>query len=881
MSTELRATYRLQIHADFDLTKAAELIDYLHDLGISHLYTSPLFQATPGSTHGYDIVDPCRINEEVGGMRALDRLTEALLNVGMGHVLDIVPNHMAISGAENPWWWDVLENGPSSPYATYFDVEWDSPEARYENQVLVPVLGDHYGRVLENGEIRLDFDGEHFTIRYYENTYPVDPRSLHLVIRSAAEDLNSDTLSFFAGAYRRLPLATASDRASARRRNRDQAVLGSLLQRLCLERPSLRGAIERAIQHINNDPDRLDELISEQNYRLAFWRITGGELGYRRFFDINTLIGLRMEDEQVYNETHELILDLLKADHLDGLRIDHPDGLRDPTEYFQRLANAEGNGWIVVEKILEHGEALPKNWPVAGTTGYDFMNRANGIFVDPAAEETITDFYTRFTGESVDYDEMVREKKHLVIRDLLGSDVSRLTNLFRAICDRHRRHRDYTRLELQEALTEVAACMPVYRTYVRPDQDEILERDRVYLDEAIEAAKGHRIDLSPDLFDFFRDLLLLKVRGDLETELVMRFQQFTGPAMAKGVEDTTFYVFNRFVSLNEVGGHPKHFGHSVADFHEQTAQIGREWPHSMLSTSTHDTKRSEDVRARLNVLSEIPERWAAAVERWAAHNEQYKQEDLPDRNAEYLLYQNIVGAWPIEEERMLGYMEKAMREAKVYTSWTNQNPDYETKVNDFVCAIYADEEFTRDLATLVDEITEPGWINSLAQTLIKLTAPGIPDIYQGCELWDFSLVDPDNRRPVDYTQRRALLEEVSVLAPEAIWDRAEEGLPKLWVVRQTLDLRRRRPELFRAESSYRPVEVDLPNLVAYCRGEELMVMVPRLTLRHGRNWDGARIQIPTGQWRNLFTDETIEGGSQEISALLARFPVCLLAKEIR
>jgi (1->4)-alpha-D-glucan 1-alpha-D-glucosylmutase len=879
MPTDPRATYRLQVHAGFTLNDAAALVDYLSNLGISHIYTSPLLQAVTGSNHGYDVVDPTRVNTEVGDHDALDRLTATLKAADMGHILDIVPNHMAITGADNPWWWDVLENGPSSRYATFFDVEWNPTEARQENQVLVPVLGDHYGRVLENGELQLDFDGEHFVMRYYENSYPVDPRSLRTVLAAAAEDIDSEDLAFLADAYGWLPQPTATDRHSAQRRYRDQAVLSRLLRRLGMEQPSVLTGIDRAVNGLNADFDALDAFLGEQNYRLSFWRITQGELGYRRFFDINTLIGLRMEDDMVYAETHHLILKWLAEGRLDGLRIDHPDGLRDPARYFQQLHDADPDAWIVIEKILEPGEDLPSAWPVAGTTGYDFLNRVNGLFVDGDAEDTFNEIYARFTGETTDYAAVVRQKKFQVMREVLGSDVARLASLFEAVCERHRRHRDYTRSQLREAILEVAANLHVYRTYVHAERDEVPERDVHHIDEAIEAAKAHRPDLSADLFDFFHDLLLLRVRGPMATELVMRFQQFTGPVMAKGVEDTTFYNYNRFVSLNEVGGNPGHFGVSVEEFHAETAKMGKAWPRAMLGSSTHDTKRSEDVRARLNVLSEIPERWAAAVERWAGQTAGYKQKDFPDRNAEYLLYQNMVGAWPIDEERMIRYMEKATREAKVYTSWTNPNPDYEETVAGFIRSIYADEIFIADLTAFVDKIKEAGWINALAQTLIKLTAPGIPDIYQGTELWDFSLVDPDNRRPVDYAQRRRWLAEVESLAPESIWERAEEGLPKLWVTRQALNLRRQHPHWFDAESSYRPLIIpNAQNVVAYSRGEGILVVVPRFTLRYGQSWDGASLEIPNGEWHNAFTGEKHHGGRVSIADLLARFPVCLLAK---
>lgn len=619
--TRLRATYRVQLNPDFNFQSAAELAAYLGDLGISHLYCSPYLQSAPGSLHGYDVVNYHQVNQELGGEEGLVKLVEALRERGLSHILDMVPNHMAITGRENPWWWDVLENGPSSRYAVYFDVDWDTPEPRPNNQVLVPVLGDQYGRVLEACEIRLEFSGRKFRICYYENEFPVDPISVGSVLALAAARVieNSavfpgehswyDQLSFLAGAFSRLPASTATDRDSARRRDNDKEVLYDLLERLCREHPQAKAALEEAVEAINADPDHLDVLLGLQNYRLAHWRITQRELGYRRFFDINNMIGLRMEDELVYLDTHARVLDWIASVDLDGLRIDHPDGLRDPLQYFQRLRSADPEAWIVIEKILEAEERLPDNWPVHGTTGYDFLNRVNGIQIDPLAEEPITHFYSQFTGTNFDYPALVLEKKLLAASDVLGSDLERLAVFFSRITERHRRYRDTTLDDLRAALAQVAACLPVYRTYIRPEDGQASERDAAYIEEAVAAAKAQRPDLDPFLFDFMTDLLLLRVRGELEDELVKRFQQLTGPLMAKGVEDTTFYIYNRFVSLNEVGGSPGRFGFSVAEFHNAAAETLARWPYSMLNTSTHDTKRSEDVRARLNVLSEIPEQW--------------------------------------------------------------------------------------------------------------------------------------------------------------------------------------------------------------------------------------------------------------------------------
>ncbi len=552
------------------------------------------------------------------------------------------------------------------------------------------------------------------------------------------------------------------------------------------------------------DADQLDALLERQNYRLAFWRTAERELGYRRFFDINTLVALQSEDEQRVCADPCAHPRLAFAGVLDGVRVDHPDGLRDPEQYFKRLHEACPRAWIVAEKILEPGERLPESWPIAGTTGYDFIYRVNSLFVDSAAETALTDFYGEFTGEPTDYAVIVREKKHFVLREILGSDLNRLTALFVEICEQHRRHRDYTRHELHEALREVIACFPVYRTYVRAEAGIITDEDVRTIRGVIDLAKANRPDLDSDLLDFLGAILLLRHRGKLETELLMRLQQLTGPVMAKSVEDTAFYNFHRLISLNEVGGDPGHFGLPIDEFHAACSEAGRCWPIAMLASSTHDTKRSEDVRARINLLSEIPDRWSEAVRRWAELNDRYRRENLPDRNAEYLIYQTLVGAWPIETDRLLAYMEKASREAKTHTSWTNPNPIYDDALRAFIEGIMSHSPFITDLEQFVKPLIEPGRINSLAQTLLKLTTPGVPDFYQGTEVWDLSLVDPDNRRPVDYHKRRRLLAKMKHMTVDQIWSHIEDGLPKMWLIRHVLKLRQER-QLFAPEHSYRAV----------------------------------------------------------------------------
>ncbi|MGH2684254.1 MAG: malto-oligosyltrehalose synthase, partial [Actinomycetota bacterium] len=571
------STYRLQLQPVFGFDDAAAVAGYLRALGVSHAYSSPYLQAAPGSTHGYDVVDHAAVNVELGGPEGHRRYCESLREAGLGQVLDIVPNHMAITGRENTWWWDVLENGPASVYASYFDVTWDGPEEKLRNTVSMPILGDHYGRVIEAGDIRLQRDGGTFTLHYFDHVLPVAPRSLDGLLAAAAIEAESDDLAFIANAFGRLPLHTRTDTWSVRERHRDKEVLRRQLARLVEERPHIGAAIDRMVDLVNGDADATDALLERQNYRVAFWRTAGRELDYRRFFDINTLIGLRVEDEQVFRDTHGLILGWLDEGVVDGLRVDHPDGMRDPQGYFDRLADATGGAWVVAEKILESDERLPDQWPVAGTTGYDFAARVGGLFVDRTNEKAITEVYASFTGEATDYEQVVYQNKQLVLREVLAADVTRLTALFVEVCERNRRYRDYTRHELHEALREVIACFPVYRSYVRCDDGvrEVGDDDRRFIDDAIDHAKQRRDDVDPELFDFLRSLLVLDVEGEpggCESELVMRFQQLTGPAMAKGVEDTTFYTYTRFIALNEVGNDPGRFGVGAQEFHAGNAE---------------------------------------------------------------------------------------------------------------------------------------------------------------------------------------------------------------------------------------------------------------------------------------------------------------------
>lgn len=866
----------------FGFDDAAAIADYLAALGVSHLYSSPILQASAGSSHGYDVVNPQQVNVELGGADTHARLLAALQRAGLGFMLDIVPNHMAIGGRENAWWWDVLENGPSSRFAGYFDVDWDPPEAKLRNTVLMPILGDHYGRELEAGEIRLAREGGSFIVRYKDHILPVAPRSLDTLLAQAAERCGSDELAFLADAFGQLPHAARTDTISAMRRHRDKEVLRGLLDDLCQRDTAVADAIDATLTELNATPQALDDALERQNFRLTYWRAAERELDYRRFFDINTLVGLRAEDERVFDDTHALVLRWLTQGALDGLRIDHIDGLRDPEAYLRRLREHAPDAWVVVEKILETGERLPGMWPVAGTTGYDFLNMVGGLYVDTANAGPMTELYTSFTGQPGEYAEVVREKKLLVLRETLGSDVNRLTALWLTICQQRWRFRDYTRHELGEALRETIASLPIYRTYVRAEPGIVREEDIRTIRETVEAARARRPDLDPELFTFLGDMLQLRVRGELESELVMRFQQLSGPAMAKGAEDTACYCFNRLVALNEVGGDPGVFGRSVEAFHAACAETQERWPQTMLTTSTHDTKRSEDVRARLSLLSEIPERWGETARRWSARNEQYRAGEYPDRNAEYLFYQTLVGAWPLDETRANEYMLKAVREAKQQTSWTTPNADYESALQAFIAGALADGEFVADLRAFMDELMTPGWVTSLSQTLLKLTAPGVPDIYQGCDLWDLSLVDPDNRRPVDYDLRQRLLSELEGMSPEDIWARRDEGLPKLWLIRQALEVRRARPQAFGPRGAYEPLSAQgakAAHVVAFSRGGEVIALAPRLVMGLGGDWADTALELPEGSWRNALTDERFAGGVVSMADALRRFPVALFVRE--
>jgi (1->4)-alpha-D-glucan 1-alpha-D-glucosylmutase len=894
------STYRVQLHHEFTFCDLAAIADYLAELGVTHAYCSPSLQAVAGSTHGYDVVDPHRLNRELGGVEGYAEMVDRLQGNGLGQVLDIVPNHMAIDPRDNRWWWDVLANGRSSPHARYFDIDWDSPERKLTGSVLVPILGDHYGRVLEAGELQVARDGGSFVLRYFDHVLPLSPRSVDDLLARAASRASSADLAVISAGLGSLPHALIVEPDVAAERHRRGRLLQDRLAQLVATQPAVAAAIDAEVEAVNADYDILDDLLQRQNYRLAFWRTASEELDYRRFFNIETLVGLRVEDEEVFEDTHSVIVALVVGGLIDGLRIDHVDGLLDPAGYLERLREATGDIWVVVEKILAPDEELPEDWPAAGTTGYEFLNRVNGLFVARDNLGELTSLYRDFSGVTGDYADLVREAKFQIMREELAAEVDRLTDLLATVAERHRRYRDYTRRELREGLQEVLAAFGVYRTYARPG-NPVPEFDRQVIDRAVCEAQVRRSDLDPELFNFLGALLRLEYAGAREEEFAARFQQFSGPVMAKGVEDTVFYRYNRLVSLNEVGGSPDLVDGAVDRFHGHNCRVEARWPTTQLTLATHDTKRGPDTRARINVLSEIPGPWRAAVTAWAERNARYWGEQEPDRNAEYLLYQTLVGAWPIETDRVVAYMEKATKEAKVNTSWVSPNPVYDGALRAFVTRILADQGFVADLEEFLasSRIVAAGRVNSLAQTALLLTSPGVPDIYQGTELWDHSLVDPDNRRPVDYEVRRRLLAGLRKRdgTPPPVGD---DGAAKLWLTHRVLADRRVRPDAYGPASEYHSLSVDGPDrshVVAFSRSGGVVTVVPRLA----RAWapvpglaDGqvqaqapvpvpasaeqpdARLVLPPGSWTDVLSGARFDG-AVSVAELWAAFPVAVLA----
>jgi len=868
------ATYRVQVHKGFPLTAATEILPYLRDLGISHLYLSPCLQAAPGSMHGYDVADPTRINDELGGESAWESFIAATKAAGLGVLLDIVPNHMTTHTA-NVWWNDLLAHGPFSEHATAFDLFPYEIAERWE--IAICTLGEPYGKVLEQGHLTIDLDSGLPRLRYFETTFPLGPASWRPILGPAAPDL-AFVLPDLAK-LRALHHPTPGDIE----RYRLLATQATEAARTLLADPATRARIAAQCAELVALPDEMHALIEDQFYRLAWWKLEGEIVNYRRFFNIGSLVGVRVESPAVFDAAHSRIARMIADGDLAGLRVDHPDGLRDPREYFERLRQLLPAGRIYAEKILDSEETLPDDWPIDGTVGYEFLSKVNRLWMDEEKTDALTAIYADFTGHPVNYPALVREKKREIIHTHFTADLERLTTLAVNIAQARWTTHDLSRVQLKAALALLTVSLPVYRTYLTQQPHNVSPIDEKIITDAVAAARAQSNALAetiePGIFEFLDALLTNELDGPLEDDFFARWQQLAPAVMAKGAEDTTFYCYDRLVSGNEVGSQPSQLGIAPSKFHQFCTHLQSHWPRNLLPTSTHDTKRSEDVRTRISLLTEIPERWSAAVLRWSGMNQPAWRGREPDRHAEFLLYQTLIGAWPISFDRTWEYLLKACREAKIRTTWHEPNAGYEDGLREFTATILADNAFTADLAAFVEPLVLPGRINSLAQTLIKLTAPGTPDFYQGTELWDLSLVDPDNRRPVDFAARRDLLARVrTITAAEALadWD---SGLPKLFLIQRALAVRHSHAPVF--DAIHQPISARgsrLGHLMAYRRGADLVVAVPRFTLTLDGDWGDTLIPLPPGTWRSAFGDETFTG---EISptALFAAFPVALLLRE--
>lgn len=907
------ATYRLQLRPGFGFDQIRELIPYLTALGVSDLYLSPLFRAREGSTHGYDVVDHNQIEPAFGGEEAFVRMAEEARNAGMGVILDVVPNHMGINEAGNRYWLDVLENGEGSRWAGFFDVDWDAIPLNLKHRVLQPVLGKPFGATLEDGELRVVYQQHRLQVAYYDRLIPLAPRTWPVVLqlvadrlgkRNAAADrrqarIEYSELASIIAQLRNLPPCDQRSRQAIDARYREQRIARRRLAHLVEKRPRVREALDQAIEEINGAQgqpasfNRLEELLTAQHYRLAYWRVASDEINYRRFFDINDLAAIRVEDPEVFAAVHQLVGDLVARNLVTGLRIDHPDGLLDPGQYFDRLQSlyrrsrpeqddaATKQIYIVAEKILSGDEQLDTQWAVHGTTGYDFMNLVNRLLVDNEGVQQLRLDYEEMSGVEEGPGEILYQSKKAAARVLMLSEMQMLATRLYRIAQRQRASRDFTQPTLLRALSEVVASLAVYRTYVPPRGWEAGAEDHRRINLAIRLAKRRNPDLARSLFDFIGSVLLLQFPPILEQEdreawrhFALKLQQVSGPIAAKGVEDTAFYRYYPLASLNEVGGELDAGGLPVEEFHRLMHHRAVAWPYGMSGSSTHDTKRSEDVRARLHVLSEIPRAWKESVLLWRQMNRRWLQdvdgEPIPDANEEYLLYQALVGSWPLSPmgeaqrgtyvNRITAYMEKALREAKRHTSWVNPSEDYEAAVLDFVRKILSPEAaaFQADLSQFVAGIADGGFVNSLAQVLLKSTLPGVPDFYQGTEIWDFSLVDPDNRRPVDYAARQSALKDLQRDAANQL-ERLARGVAENWpdpnvkllTASRALQLRHRWPELF-LSGGYAPLAATGQNashLFAFSRslGGRFSVTATPLHFHRLTNPNAAAVPAPSGK----------------------------------
>jgi (1->4)-alpha-D-glucan 1-alpha-D-glucosylmutase len=944
-STPISATYRLQFNKDFTFRDATKLLDYFSGLGITHIYASPIWRSRPGSTHGYDVIDPTRLNPEVGTEADFFALQTELRNRGMGLVLDIVPNHMSAS-SDNSWWMDVLEHGPDSAYASYFDVDWHPPSRNLDNKILLPVLGRPFAEALESGEFKLICSDGHLFLQYFESLFPLALKTyagiLGKNIQQLRDKLGEESTAYqeysgIVSAFSGLPSPTMVKAGEAGEK-RLQLEARERLRQLVSSSKDVESFLNERLRDLTGQPNDpasfspLERLIAEQFYVLSYWQNVNEEINYRRFFTITDLVGLRVEDPLVFEATHGLITRLAAQPPVDGLRIDHIDGLRDPLAYLTRLReqiakeSAPGEQRdipIFVEKILARRERLPREWPSAGTTGYDFLNELNSLFVDPKGAKCIEEVYDRFVGKKMDYADLLYQKKKLVMSTLLGVEMRSLGHQLALLADKDRYARDLSRSDLTQALFETTAHMPIYRTYTR--NLEVSREDAKIVERAIEEALTRKFYLQPAHFDFVGDVLLVKNRPHLlpdqreaRLNFVMRWQQFTGPIMAKAFEDTFLYVYNPLTSLNEVGGDPRPSAASSDSFSRFIADRRKHRPNSINATTTHDTKRSEDVRARINVLSEIPAQWKERLERWSKLNSKYKTQvdgqQVPDRNEEVLLYQTLLGIWPthgMEDpslvERLQAYAVKATREAMVHTRWTLPNTAHEDALKQFVASVLkpdAGNAFLRDFTPFQRTIAHSGMINGLTQALVKIISPGIPDFYQGSELWDLRLVDPDNRQPVDFAKRVSMLaalhrqSEPGASQASDLAGHWEDGGIKLYTIWKALTLRRERPELF-SKGAFVELKTTGPSaehvlaILRHFKREWVLLVAPRWLSRAGDGgtgevgirWRETAVPLPDStpaSWESIFTGATITTGDERpkllrVDHLLKHFPLALLS----
>lgn len=887
------STYRLQLRNGVTFDDAAKLTDYLNDLGISHLYLSPILTAVPGSPHGYDVASFSELDPTLGGAAGFERLSATLRSAGLHLIVDFVPNHMAASPF-NPWWRDVLEWGAASHFAQYLDIDWHAPK------LLAPVLGESYGDALANGRFGLRFDPADggISFNYGAVVLPLTPPSYAAILRHIEEDPFPELARRF----------VSSSKETADSAKAELAAAASIA--------TVRTAVEHAVGLVAADQDALHQLLEAQVWRVTHWRMAREGLTYRRFFEIADLVGVRVERPPVFDDAHALLLELVRRGNIQGIRLDHIDGLADPRGYLASLQSAldpEHPFYLVVEKILGKHERLRSSWPVAGTTGYEFISALAGVLVDPAGEEALTDAYQRFVGQGIDYPVMTLGAKRSILARNLAGELEFLRDLARDVAERYPSTRDYGPDSLRRAIIELAAVMPVYRTYVAVEGPD--ETDLEMIASAVEAAKTSRQVEDEGAIDFIGRLLRLEF-SDPEGQaaaltFAIRFQQTTGPVMAKAVEDTVFYRYNRLVALNEVGGEPDVFGEPVSAFHDAMAARLVEQPSGLTTTATHDTKRGEDARARLYAISEMPEAWGEAVESWdtrlARGRTVLDGHEAPEREVEWMFYQALAGAWPSDlspqdrtgvsdlGERIQAFMLKAVRETKFRTSWASPSVDYEDAIGRFTSAAFEDVGFLEDFIARARPLMLAGAVTSLAQLAIKLIAPGAPDIYQGTEFWDLSLVDPDNRRPVDFAARREALAAIEETSPADLIADWHSGAMKLRVLRAGLRARKARPRLF-AEGEYIPLEATgrrAGNVLAFARrsGDEIcIVVVPRLVAKavdhHSPKidadfWGDTTVRLPGGTMTGLHNAITggaigVGDGTLGLAELLGSFPVAIL-----